>query len=179
MKKIPNILTLARIILAICFVFLYLNNNIIIATIVFFIASITDTVDGWLARKINAVSKWGALYDPLADKLLTIFALICLTISGIVELWMVIIIILRDIVTTIIRLNSFVDKHIPTSNTAKIKTFLQMLIIATILILLSIGYVDIVYSDIVYYVMLGLTIITVWTMIEYIYKIVKSNLLNR
>lgn len=174
MKYLPNILTIARIVLAVCFVFLYLDNYIIAATVIFFIASITDTIDGWLARKFNAVSTWGALYDPLADKALTISAFICFAVSGIAELWMVIIIILRDIITTIIRSTSFIDKHIPTSKSAKFKTFLQMTIIAVILILLCLGRTDIVYSDIVYYAMLVLTIITVWTLVEYIIQLKKS-----
>ena len=67
-KRIPNIITLLRFFIAILFVVLYVNDDIVVATVSFFIAAATDILDGWLARKMNVVSTWGALYDPLADK---------------------------------------------------------------------------------------------------------------
>ena len=174
MKKIPNILTFSRIILTVFFCYFYLTNSIILATIIFLIASLTDTLDGWIARKFNVTSKWGALYDPLADKFLTSATFICFAISGIVEKWMVAVIILRDIITTILRFTSFAEKKISTSKAAKFKTFLQMFVILGILFLLSTNNLSILYSDYTYFAMLFLTLLTVWTMIEYIRQLWKA-----
>ncbi len=151
------------------------------ATIIFFIAAITDTLDGWLARKLNAVSKWGEIVDPLIDKVLTFLAFVAFANTKIVEIWMVAIIIARDVITTVLRMAFFTNKNIPTSKSAKFKTFIQMSFIFIILILQSLNeltiynYNDIIYSDWTYYTMLGITVLTVWTMLEYLLKINQIN----
>lgn len=185
-KHIPNLITICRLFLAIAFFYLYLNDNVansylFMATIIFFIAAITDTLDGWLARKLNAVSKWGEIVDPLIDKVLTFLAFVAFANTKIVEIWMVAIIIARDVITTVLRMAFFTNKNIPTSKSAKFKTFIQMSFIFIILILQSLNeltiynYNDIIYSDWTYYTMLGITVLTVWTMLEYLLKINQIN----
>ncbi len=124
---------------------------------------------------MNAVSNWGALYDPLADKILTSAAFISFAMSGIVEIWMVLVVIFRDVVTTVTRTIYFVDKKISTSFTAKIKTFLQMGFIFVILLLQCTNNNSCVFSNNTYYTMLIITILTFWTMLEYIFQIHKAN----
>lgn len=170
-KRIPNIITLLRFFIAILFVVLYVNDDIVVATVSFFIAAATDILDGWLARKMNVVSTWGALYDPLADKVLTSAAFILFAITGIVEIWMVLVIIFRDIITTATRAIYFSTKKIRTSFTAKIKTFLQMIFIFFVLVLQCLEKKEIIYSDLIYYAMLIITILTFWTMLEYIFQV--------
>ncbi len=80
-RNIPNILTVSRIILAPIFFILFIINYKYIAIICFFIASITDVLDGFLARKLNIVSKFGKLYDPLADKILVFLGFLCIVIE--------------------------------------------------------------------------------------------------
>ena len=82
LKKIPNILTISRIILAPIFFVLFIYDYMYSAFICFFIASITDILDGFLARKFNIVSKFGKLYDPLADKVLIFLGFTCIMISS-------------------------------------------------------------------------------------------------
>lgn len=128
---LPNQLTVLRIILTPIFFILFLSEDILLKQIalgVFLLAAISDWYDGWLARKFNYITNWGRVWDPLADKILTSAAFIALVILGIVELWMVIIIILRDFIITGLRL--FADYRnisFPTSIYAKWKTFIQML----------------------------------------------------
>lgn len=128
---LPNQLTVLRIILTPIFFILFLSEDILLKQIalgVFLLAAISDWYDGWLARKFNYITNWGRVWDPLADKILTSAAFIALMILGIVELWMVIIIILRDFIITGLRL--FADYRnisFPTSIYAKWKTFIQML----------------------------------------------------
>ena len=78
LKNIPNILTSLRILLAPTFFVLFIYKYYSYSAICFFIASITDLLDGFLARKFNIISKFGKLYDPLADKILILLAFVCM-----------------------------------------------------------------------------------------------------
>jgi CDP-diacylglycerol--glycerol-3-phosphate 3-phosphatidyltransferase len=162
--------------------FLLSSNPVIVQTavVLFFIGGLTDYFDGWYARKYNKVTAFGKFVDPLADKVLTSAAFIGFVVMGVVELWMVMIILLRDILTTMLRVYAdSVDKSITTSNSAKWKTFLQMLFIAYILVMIMLcnsgfGLVSKVdahyylYSRITYYSMFILTMFSLWTAIEYL-----------
>jgi len=128
---LPNQLTVLRIILTPIFFILLLSEDTFLKQMalgVFLGAAITDWYDGWLARKFNYITNWGRVWDPLADKILTSAAFIALVILGIVELWMVIVIILRDFIITGLRIFSdYRNIPFPTSIYAKWKTFIQMI----------------------------------------------------
>ena len=81
LKNIPNIPTISRIFLAPIFFLLFINNYNYLALFCFFFASVTDFLDGFLARKFNIVSKFGKLYDPLADKVLIFLGCLCIVID--------------------------------------------------------------------------------------------------
>ncbi|OGU15343.1 MAG: CDP-diacylglycerol--glycerol-3-phosphate 3-phosphatidyltransferase [Ignavibacteria bacterium GWB2_35_12] len=182
MYSIPNIISFLRVAIAPVFYILMIKNNpgsTRIACGLFVAGAITDYLDGWLARNVYGVTSVGKFVDPLADKVFTTAAFLSFVHLGIVELWMVIIIIVRDFGTTILRLFAVNNKHtIRTSRSAQWKTFLQMVFIVYILILLlmrDIHFIkitpqkinELIYSDFSYYIMLFLTIITLWTAIEY------------
>jgi CDP-diacylglycerol--glycerol-3-phosphate 3-phosphatidyltransferase len=181
-KKLPNIITTIRLILSFVFIYLFIQGTRNFeALLVFAIASVSDAVDGWLARKLNITSKFGENFDPLADKVLTVCAFVAFAILGIVEFWCVIIIIFRDVFTTVLRYYFFTENKIPTSKSAKLKTAVQFIFIISILLLQALSDYDasnmlnnILQSDIIYYVMLGITVLTVWTMFEYIFLLLKS-----
>lgn len=186
--NLPNILSIIRILIAPIFLIYLITDGmqaIYIACILYFVASITDYFDGWLARKFNSISNWGKFLDPLADKFLTTAAFLGFVINEIVPLWMVIIIIIRDFGTTFLRLYAEkMNKHLKTSLFAKWKTTFQMFFIAYILVLLlfekSIGFTfyilqtkpqeihNLIYSNSIMLMMLILTLITIWTAVEYV-----------
>ena len=183
-SKIPNILTFFRALAAPFFFVLFLSNNrdlILLAAIIFVLAAITDFFDGYLARKMNVTSEWGAFADPLADKFLTTSVFIAFVIIKIVPLWMVVIILLRDFSTTFLRLVKISNRKIRTSLTAKFKTTLQMIFIFVILILyisglyfsdgIAIKLQNLIFSNYVYYSMLLITIISLVSLIEYVYQL--------
>lgn len=101
MKNVPNILTIIRIILIPFFVFLFfsdLPHNMSFALVIFIIAGMTDVLDGFIARRFNLVSDVGKVLDPLADKMMLLSVLICLTSTGLVPLWILILIMLKEMV---------------------------------------------------------------------------------
>jgi CDP-diacylglycerol---glycerol-3-phosphate 3-phosphatidyltransferase len=183
---LPNQLTILRIILTPVFLFLFLSSDpfyIQISLAVFFIAALTDWYDGWLARKYNYISDWGKFWDPLADKILTSTAFLGFVFVGLLPLWMVILIIIRDLVVTLLRVYAESRGYnFVTSYYAKWKTLLQMVFLYYLLLLyvglntkeIFIGNENLFQffanKDIIYVVMLVITVITVHSGVTYLMK---------
>lgn len=100
MKKIPNILTVIRLFMVPLFWWMYFKNPAY-GGIVFIAACVTDVVDGFLARKLDAITKFGMLVDPLADKMMQISAVVCLFISGIFPQWIVTVLVMKELIMII------------------------------------------------------------------------------
>jgi cardiolipin synthase (CMP-forming) len=96
--SIPNILTLARILLTPLFVILLLKHMLWQALLVFAFAGISDALDGFIARYFNQRTVLGAYLDPVADKLLLISAFVCLAVLGLLPSWLTVIVITRDVI---------------------------------------------------------------------------------
>ena len=140
LKKIPNILTIGRIIIVPFFVLAFYLPGFygdLTALILFIVASFTDFLDGMLARMMGEESKLGELLDPIADKIIVATALILLVMSGTIKHYEVIaaiIILTREILISGLR--EFLARgqiKLPVTNLAKLKTFLQMVAIALLL----------------------------------------------
>ena len=170
--NLPNKLTLLRICLIPVFVILMIsqiNNFFLLSCIVFILASITDFLDGRIARKRNLVTDFGKFMDPLADKLLVLSALICMIEYDLVAGWMVIIIVARELTVSILRaIASDNGKVIAASGGGKIKTTSQM--IAIILLLIGANYSNETIVFIGTIAMYIATICTLYSGIDYLYK---------
>lgn len=129
--NLPNLITIARILLAPVFVFVLLQypqpgaHERWIAVVLFVLASATDGVDGALARKRNQVTDLGKLLDPIADKVLIGGALVTLSALGQINWWITSLILIREIGITIYRLAVIKDRVIAASGGGKLKTVLQ------------------------------------------------------
>lgn len=181
---LPNQLTTLRIILTPVFFFLFLSGDptlIQISLVVYIIAAITDWYDGWLARKFDYITTWGKFMDPLADKILTSAAFFAFVILGVLELWMVLIVVFRDLLITGLRLFAeWQNKSFTTSKLAKAKTMIQMIFIFYLLIIFSLKenqYLSSLFYDLftiltnkelIYWSMLTVTIFTAITGIIYL-----------
>ena len=96
--NVPNVLTMIRILLVGVFVYLFLGpKSYWGALVVYLVASLTDVLDGYIARKYNLITDFGKLIDPLADKLMLFAALLCLTIVGIIHWAFLVFIVIRDL----------------------------------------------------------------------------------
>ncbi len=140
LKKIPNILTIGRIILVPFFVIAFYLPGFygdLTALIIFIVASFTDFLDGLLARMLGEESKLGELLDPIADKIIVATALILLVMNETIKHYEVIaaiIILTREILISGLREFLAKDKvKLPVSNLTKLKTFLQMTSIGLLL----------------------------------------------
>ncbi|MBQ3899516.1 MAG: CDP-diacylglycerol--glycerol-3-phosphate 3-phosphatidyltransferase [Lachnospiraceae bacterium] len=179
--NVPNIMTTVRVILIIPFVLALLGathgwygeNNFftacIVADAIFIIASLTDLFDGKIARKYNLVTNFGKFMDPLADKVLVCSGLICLVEMGRVPAWIVIIIIAREFIISGFRLvASDAGIVIAASYWGKWKTTLQMTLVIMAILDLS-PYIPF-YGILMTVVMYLALILTVISLVDYIYK---------
>ena len=183
--NLPNQLTLLRIILTPVFVALLLSGsslNLQLSLVVFIIAALTDWYDGWAARKLGFTTRWGKFLDPLADKVLSSATLLAYVALGLVDAWMVWIVIFRDFLITGLRSYAeYKDEPIVTSKSAQAKTFGQFVVIYYILILYVGRSVPIVHEEfgpaidtlmhpqVLFGMMLLVTISTVGTGVAYLF----------
>jgi len=176
--KLANIITILRIILVPIFLVILLTemeNKEIFALIVFVVASISDGIDGYIARKYNQITELGKFLDPIADKLLISAALLALVYLEVVETWIAAIIILREIFILAFRFYFFVkDSQFSASWLAKKKTLLQIISISILIIYNKVP----VYSDIVKEIGTWLlylaAFLTVYSGVEYLIKFSKN-----
>lgn len=170
--NLPNKLTILRVILIIPFVLCMLIPGFgavgrYVAVGIFIIASMTDWLDGYLARKNNLVTNFGKFMDPLADKLLVGAAMICLVETGELPAWIVIIIISREFIISGFRLvasdNGVV---IAASYWGKFKTVSQMLMIIMLILNFNNGIYQTACTVITYIAL----ILTVVSLVDYVVK---------
>ncbi|MFC2119868.1 CDP-diacylglycerol--glycerol-3-phosphate 3-phosphatidyltransferase [Bacteroidota bacterium] len=183
---LPNQLTILRIVLTPVFLYLFISPDLLMKQIslaVFIIAALSDWYDGWLARKFNYITDWGKFMDPLADKILTSTAFIGFVLVGLLEWWMLALILIRDFIITFLRI--YADRKglvFTTSYYAQWKTFLQMIFLYYLLII-YVGSVTpelnttfneefqvLLNPDLLYFIFLLITIITVHSGLFYINK---------
>lgn len=169
--NLPNKLTVLRVIMVPFFVFFMLTDvggpaNKWIALILFCVASLTDMLDGKIARKYNLVTNFGKFMDPLADKLLVCSAMICMIEMEKLPAWIVIVIIAREFIISGFRLvasdNGIV---IAASYWGKFKTVFQMAMI--IVLIADFGGVFDIIAQVLIWIALALTVIS---LIDYVVK---------
>ncbi len=181
---LPNQLTVARIVLTPIFLFFFLMEDPLYKQIsvgIFIIAALTDWYDGWLARKFNYITEWGKFMDPLADKILTSTTFFAFCYLGVLEYWMVAIIVFRDLLITALRFYADYNKHaFATSRLAKWKTFFQMAFLYYLLLMYAVSTIEPFYSNNLeffetlsnptayYFIMLFITIFTLYTGFRYL-----------
>lgn len=169
--NLPNKLTVLRIIMVPFFVLFMLTDiggaaNKWIALVLFCVASLTDLLDGKIARARNLVTNFGKFMDPLADKLLVCSAMICLISLGKLDAWIVIVIISREFIISGFRLvASDSGIVIAASYWGKFKTVSQMFMI--ILLIADLGGVFDMIGTVLIWVSLVLTVVS---LVDYVAK---------
>ena len=177
-KYIPNILTLFRILIVPFFIYCFASENFIfrlISLLIFLVGSVSDFLDGFIARKYNFVTSLGKIIDPIADKILILcaFFLLHLYYPLYIPIWMLLIILFRDIIVTLFRLYlKKKDVILNTSILAKRKTLFQIIIIHFLLIMHVFFNKELlnhssIYVHMIYLAMLLCTLMTILSGIYY------------
>ena len=186
MLNIPNGLTLLRIALIPCLILVFYlsdhtlpaNHKNLVATLIFLLAAITDWLDGYLARKLNQTSSFGAFIDPVADKLIVIAALILLVQIGRLDSIIAFIIIAREF--TISSLREWMatlgkSGSIAVAFIGKVKTTMQMIAILFLLYYDNILFLPIaLLGKILIYIAAFLTIVSMIYYLKIAFKIIKE-----
>lgn len=135
--NLPNKLTVLRVIMIPAFIAAYLVEGFFLALVLFVVACLTDMLDGMIARKWNLVTNFGALMDPLADKLLVMAAILCFLHSRLVHVVVVIVLLAREFLVTSIRLVAAGKGIVIAADKwGKLKTVFQMIWIGVGLLVL-------------------------------------------
>ena len=172
--NIANALTVLRLILVPVFIWLMLRQDGVMrlaATVVFIVAAFTDRLDGQLARSWNLVTSFGKIADPIADKALTLSAFVLLSVAGRLWWWITLIIIVRELGITLLRLVMLRRAVMAASRGGKLKTVLQILGIVGLLtpwtMILPAGAAGAV-TVLAYLIVAGALVVTVVTGVDYI-----------
>ncbi len=172
--NLPNKLSMFRVVLVpvlVVFYYLYveLNNDLwaYFLAPIFIVASLTDFLDGYIARKNNLVTVFGKFIDPLADKLIVMAALIVLNALGHIPIWVTIVILSREFIVTGIRLVAVGEgKVIAASNLGKYKTASTMV---GLVLMLLFPYIEVLAEVGIWIVYVG-TVLTVVSGVDYFIK---------
>ena len=173
LKYLPNTLTFIRIILTpVCVYFLVFNSKPILAFLIFVIASITDAFDGYYARKFNVISRLGAFLDPLADKIMVVSIFLCFfyLYNNVVDIYVLSMIIFRDVFVTIIRMIMEYKNHtMVTSKISKLKTVFQIVAINVMFLAIIFGGDSFLsnQSQYLFILMISTAFITFYTGVHY------------
>ena len=176
-KNLPNILSVFRIVISPFFILFMIQDEpyfLLLSLLLIFIVSITDFFDGYYARKYRLVTELGKYLDPIADKifiLTVLFTLYFILGNDIFPLWMVILVLFRDVFITILR--SFLkakNLQFTTSRLAKSKTLIQIVCMHTIVAILIFNAFSILVIDYssIYYIMFFCTAVTLLSGVGYI-----------
>ncbi len=141
LSSLPNALSILRIILTVPVVMTLLNHNYSLALALFFIAGVTDALDGWIAKRFSCQTRLGSIIDPMADKLLLVGSFIALFWIGLLPLWLLILVFLRDVMIVAGTVGYFLgsdasqDVLLTPSNLSKFNTALQIALVLFLVIM--------------------------------------------
>ncbi len=177
--NIANLITVLRILVAPLFVWLVVMDGGAdsaarwFAGLLFVAAIATDGIDGALARRRNLITNTGILLDPIADKVLIVGALGALWWVGELPLWVVLVIVVRELGITVLRFVALSDRVIPASRGGKLKTIVQAVTLSSWLIptWVILGSWVFVLN---WVLMAGVVVITTWTGLDYLVKGLKA-----
>lgn len=185
--NLPNKLTVLRIILVAVFMFFLFSQGVTaktLALVAFLAASLTDFLDGYIAKKNNMITDFGKLMDPIADKILILAAFLAFVEMELAPAWMVVIIIFREVTITGLRISALTKgKVIAADDGGKHKMVSQVFAVLAVLIFLIFREAEIkvfglpwsdsterVYKDAIFILMLVTTLLTLISGISYLIK---------
>jgi CDP-diacylglycerol--glycerol-3-phosphate 3-phosphatidyltransferase len=170
----PNAVTLLRVLLLPAFICAFRaggKTGLFVALALALFFELTDTLDGAVARRFSAVSDLGKLLDPLADTLTRFTIFLTFLASGLVPLWMVVLLFFRDMTVAYIRVGAAVRGVVLAARASgKIKAVFQgagIFAVLAVLLAREYGYEPFPHRDAVWWIMLAVTLVTLWSLYDY------------
>ena len=168
-RDIPNLITAFRFLLVPPVVFLLLSSRFGEALVIFAIAGFSDALDGFLAKHYGWASRLGAALDPLADKMLLVSAFITLGWLELIPVWLVVIVILRDIILVVgaVIYNAKIEKlHEIPSMVSKLNTAAQIIFVLLVILMQVVQGVPAFWVNALLY---GVLVTTLWSGMDYVW----------
>jgi len=167
-RDIPNLITFGRIVLVVPVTWALLEDRYALALGLFFVAGFSDALDGFLAKQYGWTSRLGALLDPLADKALLISCYAALTWNGLIPVWLLALVVLRDVVIVAgaVVYNYRVERFdAQPTLVSKLNTLLQILLVLMVLFNQATGYGD---SQWIVWLVYAVTVSILWSGVDYV-----------
>ena len=174
-SSLPNALSILRIILTVPIVMAIINRDYSLTMILFFLAGVSDALDGWIAKKFSCQTRLGSILDPAADKLLLVSSFVALYLIELVPFWLLILVFVRDVVIVAGTVGYFLGSEqskndlLTPSNLSKFNTVLQIALV--LFLVLTQIYPVAPHWDVVFFVVVGTSTVLsgadyVWLWVE-------------
>lgn len=160
-KDIPNVISVFRILLVAPVVIFILDQRFVEALLLFVVAGVSDGIDGYLARRFQWQSRLGSVLDPLADKLLLVSSFIALGWLGLMPVWMVGLVIIRDVVIVAggVAYHFLIGQYaMEPTMVSKLNTVLELLLVVSAMLIQAGDFIPFILGDVILY-MTAMTII--------------------
>jgi len=167
-SDIPNLITVGRILLVPPIAWVLIQQHFLLALTLFFVAGVSDAADGFLAKYYGWTSRLGALLDPLADKFLLVTSYLALTWIGLLPLWLLVLVVVRDvvIVSGAVVYNFHIERlEAEPTLISKLNTLLQILLVLLVIVHQATGWGDSGWIEMLIY---AVAITVVWSGIDYV-----------
>ena len=178
-SSVPNALSILRIILTVPVVMTLLNHQYFLSMVLFFVAGVTDALDGWIAKRYSFQTRLGSILDPVADKLLLVSSFITLFIIGLLPAWLLVLVFLRDVMIVSGTVGCFIgsgtskDELLSPSKLSKINTALQITL-ALFLVIVQLYPIHEQWATVFFVIVATSTVLSgadyVWIWIERVIK---------
>jgi len=167
-SDIPNLITVVRILLVAPIAWVLLHGHFELALVLFFVAGLSDALDGFLAKNYGWTSRLGAMLDPLADKALLVTCYAALAWIGLLPVWLLLLVVLRDVVIVAgaVIYNYRVERlEAHPTLISKLNTLLQIVLVLLVIVRQLMPFVEAVWVEVLIYVV---TASVIWSGIDYV-----------
>ncbi len=162
-SQLPNLITVSRIALAPLLILLLKDQDYLAALIVFFVAGVSDGLDGWIAKRFNFTTRLGSILDPSADKILLVSAYVMLTVLGHIPFWLMLSVAFRDLLIVggyLVYISIIGQVQMRPSYLSKFNTLMQITLIIAVLAQQAFGLAYGAVVDVLVYTVLATTVVS-------------------
>lgn len=169
LKDLPNLISIARIFLTLPVAYLLLEKRFSEALLLFFVAGVSDGLDGFLAKRFGWHSRLGSILDPLADKALLVTSYLCLALIEVIPLWLMVLVFARDLIIIVggLAFHCFIGRYeMAPTWISKVNTTLQIVLVLALVFSYGLYALP---SDLLTWLVYGVSVTTVLSGLDYVW----------